>query len=616
MANSSRAMFFSAGDMRDCSRGGAAASRAVAMRWSPEHVLKAVDSTCSLGDLCVPRISRARMLIERGYFPSQLPPSFHTRDLGAHTTALISAWTPTGRRKPKQGKWELFSVARAGHFRRPTALVNPIPQVLLSGHLETYWGQVVGHFRASRLSASHPRFISKGRRAACIPSMRPLYDKRMLMSAGYKFVLRTDISRFFPTIYTHSIPWALHTKAIAKANRSPVPRYFGNIFDAAVQHCQDGQTLGLPIGPDSSHIIAEAVITAVDTLLSAKMGGAPVGLRYVDDYYLFFATQAEAEGALAHLSRSLRDFELQVNFDKTSIRPVWEMSDDFWTHEVRNAQIFSEARRQKSDINHFFEFLRRISAENADENVAVYGLKRACSVLIRPDNWSIFESHVCHLAMAHPNSLDFVARVFATYGRLGYALNLNRIGRLCDHMICDHAPLSHHSEVAWALWMCKELAINLSREAVAAVSQMHSSVCGLLLMDLERLGRLPVPIDMTYWRSFENSAALWEELWLLSYEAGVRGWGGFSDAHVRADPHFEELRVREVRFYDENRQLVPLFTVQEDALDLFAPGHEGFIDVAFFDREDAEDFLEFEDDEGEYGVPVETTDQNEDDLPF
>lgn len=567
------------------------------------------------------RISRARILVERGFFPSQLPPAFHTGDLAAHTADLIAAWTPPRGTAPKRAKWELFSVARAGHHRRATALVNPIPEVLLCGHLERFWGKLVRHYRGSALSASHPRFIASGRRGASIPPMRPLYERRTLISAGYKFVLQTDISRFFPTIYTHSIPWALHGKALAKRKRDKSARYFGNILDGAIQDCQDGQTLGIPIGPDSSHIISEAVITAVDVLFRKKVGVKPVGLRYVDDIYLFFPTYAEAESALGHLARVLREFELQVNFDKTSIRPIWEVTEDSWTHELQGAQLSLDIREQRSDINRYFERIKRLARENKDENVAVYALKRAARVLIRPDNWPLFESHMCHLAMANPNALDYVARVLSTYKRLGFPINAERIGRLCNQLVRDHGPLSHDSEVAWALWICKDLGLPIAADGVRIVSAMHSSICALLLLHLEQLGKTAIPVDYTYWRQFNSVASLWEDLWLLSYEAGVRGWAGFNDAHIAADTFFNELRTRGVRFYDDGRELAPIFRLEHEPQGPQGSDGRPLVDAEFFNEEDAGDYLVFEDDEGVYGEPVVfdsgQEDVNEpDDLPF
>lgn len=71
--------------------------------------------------------------------------------------------------------------------------------------------------------------------------------------------------------------------------------------------------MGLPIGPDTSHIIAEAIATSVDLELKKRLKSWPAGFRYVDDYFLFFGSSVEADAALAALSRALEDFELQIN---------------------------------------------------------------------------------------------------------------------------------------------------------------------------------------------------------------------------------------------------------------------------------------------------------------
>ena len=73
-----------------------------------------------------------------------------------------------------------------------------------------------------------------------------------------------DISSFYPSVYTHTIPWALHSKAVAKKNKAKNDTYFGNILDGCSMGVQDWQTVGLPIGPDTSHIIAEIIGVAID----------------------------------------------------------------------------------------------------------------------------------------------------------------------------------------------------------------------------------------------------------------------------------------------------------------------------------------------------------------
>ena len=74
-----------------------------------------------------------------------------------------------------------------------------------------------------------------------------------------------------PSLYTHSIPWALYGKAASKAalaTKSRSRRRFGDKLDAALQCMNHGQTNGIPIGPDTSLVVAELVLSAVDVTLN------------------------------------------------------------------------------------------------------------------------------------------------------------------------------------------------------------------------------------------------------------------------------------------------------------------------------------------------------------
>ena len=351
-------------------------------------------------------MNRVERLLRQGLLPSQLPPCFTTDTLASNHAVLSAAWLSLEPGKPgispkaPSGKSEVFSVARAGHQRRSTSISNPVAQTFLSQAIVNNWAAIVHHFRKSRISASHPRFRRDANRAASLPSMQNLFERRLLIGAGYRYVLRTDISRFFPTIYTHSIPWALHGKSVAKKNRKLTPKYFGNLLDTAVRQCQDEQTFGLPIGPDTSHIIAECIATAVDIDLAKRLRTNLVGFRYVDDYYLFFETQSAAEGALAHLVRCLKEFELQINFEKTKICRTEELEEDSWTHTLRSIDIANDGQRQRSDANHFFEIARSLARAHSDESVMVYALRRVSSVIVRVDNWAPFEAQLCLVAAA------------------------------------------------------------------------------------------------------------------------------------------------------------------------------------------------------------------------
>ncbi|MDP3886204.1 RNA-directed DNA polymerase [Hydrogenophaga sp.] len=556
-------------------------------------------------------MNRSEALLSRGFFPSQVPPAFSTRLLASQLSTLQADWSINKpKAKAPSCKPEIFSVARAGHQRRITSLTNPVPQVFLATFIGRHWADFLKHYRKSRLSGSHPRFLPSGDRAACIPSMQRLHERKILESAGFKYMLRTDVSRFFPTVYTHSVPWALHTKTAAKKNRNITPKYFGNLIDQALRQGQDEQTMGLPIGPDTSHIIAESIATSVDLLLKNSLKLWPAGFRYVDDYFLFFPTIAEAENALAVLSRALKEFELQINFEKTKICPVSELVDDYWSHQLRSFEIAKDGKRQRSDIHHFFELAKDLAAKNADENVMTYALKRASSILIRHENWDAFEAHVCHVALSHPNTLQTVSQIFATYKFHAYTLNKGRTGRTINALVAEHAALGHHSEVAWCLWMCKELDIKLESANVDLVATMQSSICALLLMDLAVAGKLSKSPKETFWRSIDGEDSLREEMWLVCYEAGIRGWGGFTNIRVANDEYFKRLHALNINFYDSEATSTLLFNVKPGALDKFKLA--GFNE--FFELDDVEDYLEYQGGGGGYeGVIFDDDDDDDDD---
>lgn len=170
-----------------------------------------------------------------------------------------------------------------------------------------------------------------------------------------------------------------------------------------------------------------------------------------------------------------------------------------------------------------------------------YALKKVSSVLIKKQSWEAFEAHVCHIALAYPNTLQVVARIFCTYDNVGYPLSRPRIERLLNAIIEHHAPLEHHSEVAWALWLTRTLGTNITKSNVERVSNVHSSACALLLMDLDTNGRLPARPLTNLWHTL-----MFPEELNVTFTSGV--WT-LNDALVgtsTSDPKtgLKSLRVR------------------------------------------------------------------------
>jgi hypothetical protein len=140
------------------------------------------------------------------------------------------------------------------------------------------------------------RQTPKGGRALEISSHNQLEIERLNRLAGYRFIAKTDISRFYHSIYTHSIAWAFHGKDIAKKDRKfDSSKVYFNRLDFILRQRQDSQTFGVPVGPDASELIC----TSINTDFHSRYGDGDIGfIRHVDDVWIGAQSHSEVERAL------------------------------------------------------------------------------------------------------------------------------------------------------------------------------------------------------------------------------------------------------------------------------------------------------------------------------
>ena len=120
------------------------------------------------------------------------------------------------------------------------------------------------------------------------------YDPIPAIAVGKKFAVHCDISQCFPSIYTHAVDWAIRGKKQAKSNHTgnSKQKTWPEKLDQALQSTTNGETHGVLIGPHSSNVVSEILLTPVDETLINK------GFRFkraIDDYTCFVDTYPEAE---------------------------------------------------------------------------------------------------------------------------------------------------------------------------------------------------------------------------------------------------------------------------------------------------------------------------------
>ena len=155
-------------------------------------------------------------------------------------------------------------------------------------------------------------------------------EKRSIqLSLNYKYIGLTDITDCYGSIYTHSIPWAIHGKTFAKTHRQA--GYIGNDIDHRLQWMSYGQTNGIPQGSTLTDFIAEIVLWYADFELAKKIQNIKDYkiIRYRDDYRIFTNSESDLEKILKALSEVLSTLNMKFNSIKTFI------SDDIISNSLK-----------------------------------------------------------------------------------------------------------------------------------------------------------------------------------------------------------------------------------------------------------------------------------------
>lgn len=488
-------------------------------------------------------------LVNKGYFPRELPPPFTTFSLAnvVASGVLPETFVYNHGNKNYTSKPAVHNLARAGSLRRKLSVPNPANFVQLANTIHSNW-TALGPSFYSPYSISTPKLIPASSDRAIAPEypFSEIQKRRVLVRAGARYGLRTDVNLCYQSIYTHSIPWALHGKLRAKkARRAPT---LGNLIDVQVRNGQDNQTVGIPIGPDTSLAIAEAILSCVDGELAGKTKA--VGFRYLDDYEFAFQSYTEAERVLSLLQSLLSEYELSLNPKKTFIFELPANIEEPFAGDLRTF-TFRSKKSQAGDLLAYFDKAFGHARAHPDGNALNYAISRLRGVSIHPDNWSLYENLLLQCATAEPGCLPYFVTELHKYSAV-MSLDIPKIREALGRLVMLHAPLEHGSEVIWALWGCKLFGISVPDSVAKTVGRMRDNFVALVALHLRQLGQISASVEFGAWKKLMKGAELSTENWLLAYEANAKGWlpAISGTDFVTSDPTFGPLKSDGVYFYD------------------------------------------------------------------
>ncbi|UQA65792.1 RNA-directed DNA polymerase [Staphylococcus hominis] len=176
-------------------------------------------------------------------------------------------------------------------------------------------------------------------------------DLRKSLLLGGKHILNIDLSNFYHSLYTHSIPWVIMGKKNAKKDKY---KGFSNKLDKLITSCQYDQTHGIPTGNILSRIISELYMCYID--LEMKRLGYRYS-RYVDDISFPFNFEEEKANFYRDFNKLCIKYELKINDKKTSVNDfpfIHTQNKDFIFNYF---QTFSEKNKTTTWISGIKNFI-------------------------------------------------------------------------------------------------------------------------------------------------------------------------------------------------------------------------------------------------------------------
>lgn len=321
-------------------------------------------------------------LLEHGYFPEAyvLPPCFRVAKMREKRGRYFDP------KKHLRGLEETESIRV--HFPktdltdRTFAVIEPRIHNDIAYHISRNWKAIVDAMIPSDSIISSYSFPiplnrKKPGRMGTLRSGRMIYEflagtEDALVTVAYRYthLVKADIKNFYPSIYTHSLAWAIHGKQkIRHHNRGKNRRHMrfvGNRLDKLFQMANDGCTNGLPIGPVVSDIAAEIVASAVDRVLSRGLQRNQIecaAVRFKDDYRILVSSEEAAKKVIKILQSSLKEYNLELSDEKTTVSAL---PDGLFRPWVSRYHLVYPTRKQRFTWKQFREFYLAVLAIDRD----------------------------------------------------------------------------------------------------------------------------------------------------------------------------------------------------------------------------------------------------------
>lgn len=517
-------------------------------------------------------------LLRQGYFPKELPSAFTTEDFGREIEGIRSDWASSklfnikhhkiGKNR-KRGSYsyslphaeiEVISTPKRGYERRDVHITHPLPQALLTEEIAGNWRQVQKWISRQTYSMDEIQISSKYPRAVKGINFALHRVKKGYIEASADWLVKTDITRFYPSIYTHSIPWAAYGKERVKSDLNAYKGSFADRLDALVRACNRNQTVGIPVGPETSRILAEIISSRIDDdfhKINPHLNQDDAD-RLQDDWFIGLKSLESAEGALASIIGVYRSYGLDINGSKTSVERMVAHTEEAWVSELGAFLSHRPGPLAGGRLREFLTLTLRLQTQYEQHSVTNYALSVLENHRTLKDDVEVLESFLLKAAVVAPGSMSRVCELLLNIEHDTNAVSKKRVGPRLTELAARNLRNGNLYEAIWQLYALRGLKICVQSQAISQLAESStSSALALVLLDLDSRGLFSRKLPKAKWELESTKDRVKSDwIWLLAYEGFRHGWLKDTKSVMKGE-FFGPMASRKVVFYDPKRNVRP-----------------------------------------------------------
>ncbi|MFZ3576182.1 RNA-directed DNA polymerase [Tenacibaculum finnmarkense] len=484
-------------------------------------------------------------LLGYGLFPNKIPPFLTSKpfyDYVINSKPVFNA--------QKSYDYVSYENMRNINVPRMLAIPHPFGYALLCQFISKEWSRTQHYFKEKTQNQIHK--ISR-------VHLRKRIGKNSLFEMNYKnfdddgfpendllirsnYIAKADISNCYPSIYSHSISWALigKTEAKLKSKREFNKEWF-NKFDELSRKIKNNETNGILIGPHTSNLISEIILVAIDLEMENK---GYRFTRYIDDYTCYLKTYDDAEQFFIDLSVELKKFELSLNHKKSEILTLPFSLSETWLRKLKAFHfpeiITNEGKHvlKIAELKSFLDLtLDLMKSEKQNTAILNYSIKIISKKYLGVQAKLFYFKRLHHLILLYPYLLTYVDEYLLQPFNYSNKQIKELLDDVFDYSIQNNIP----EATSYVLFLALKYNILLDKDYTTEILNREDCM-SMLLMYLYTLKQdLEIKIFRTKAKDLSNLD--FDKFWIFIYE--VLPYDSLKD-------NFKEMKRNELSFIDDD----------------------------------------------------------------